>query len=130
MRPATLLKKRPWRRYFLVNFAKFLRTPFLQNTSARLLLKWNKTKCLPLLIAFSSLSDINTKLKIGITITWSFTLRCVIATTSLWCWKKIYNDVTSISNVIGLYRNANPTKNQCRHNIGCPLGAVLGKELK
>ena len=28
LRPATLLKKRLWRRCFLVNFAKFLRTPF------------------------------------------------------------------------------------------------------
>ena len=27
-----------WRRCFLVNFVKFLRTPFLQNTSGRLLL--------------------------------------------------------------------------------------------
>ena len=32
-RPATLLKKRLWHRHFPVNFAKFLRTPFLQNTS-------------------------------------------------------------------------------------------------
>ena len=38
LRPATLLKKRLWHRYFPVNFAKFLRTPFLQNTSGRLLL--------------------------------------------------------------------------------------------
>ena len=29
LRPATLLKKRLWQRCFLVNFAKFLRTPFL-----------------------------------------------------------------------------------------------------
>ena len=36
--PATLLKRRLWRRCFSVNFAKFLRTPFLQNTSGRLLL--------------------------------------------------------------------------------------------
>ena len=28
-----------WHRYFSVNFAKFLSTPFLQNTSGRLLLK-------------------------------------------------------------------------------------------
>ena len=35
--PATLLKKRLWHRYFPVNFAKFLRTPFLKNTSGRLL---------------------------------------------------------------------------------------------
>ena len=39
LRPATLLKKRLWYRCFPVNFAKFLRTPFLQNTSGRLLLK-------------------------------------------------------------------------------------------
>ena len=37
-RSATLLKKRLWRRCFLVNFAKFVRTPFLQNTTGRLLL--------------------------------------------------------------------------------------------
>ena len=33
------IKKRLWRRCFPVNFAKFQRTPFLQNTSGRLLLK-------------------------------------------------------------------------------------------
>ena len=38
LRPATLLKKRLWHRYFPVNLAKFLRAPFLQNTSVRLLL--------------------------------------------------------------------------------------------
>ena len=37
LRPATLFKKRQWHRYFPVNFAKFLRTSFLQNTSRRLL---------------------------------------------------------------------------------------------
>ena len=37
--PATLLKNELWHRCFLVNFAKFLRTPFSQNTSRRLLLK-------------------------------------------------------------------------------------------
>ena len=36
--PATLLKERHWHRCFPVNFAKFLRTPFLQNTYGRLLL--------------------------------------------------------------------------------------------
>ena len=38
LRPATLFKKRLWHRCFPLNFAKFLRTPFLQNTSGRLLL--------------------------------------------------------------------------------------------
>ena len=34
--PATLLKMRLWHRCLPVNFAKFLRTPFLQNTSGLL----------------------------------------------------------------------------------------------
>ena len=38
-RPATLLKKKLWHRCFPVNFWKFLRTPFIQNTSGRLLLQ-------------------------------------------------------------------------------------------
>ena len=38
LRPATLFKKRLWRRCFPANFAKFLRTPFLQKTSEQLLL--------------------------------------------------------------------------------------------
>ena len=36
LRTATLLKKRLWHRCFPVNFAKFLRTHFSQNTSGRL----------------------------------------------------------------------------------------------
>ena len=42
LRPPTLLKKTLWHRCFPVNFAKFLRTLFLQNTFGQLLL--NKTK--------------------------------------------------------------------------------------
>ena len=38
LRPATLLKKRVWYSCFPVNFEKFLRTLFSQNTSGRLLL--------------------------------------------------------------------------------------------
>ena len=38
LKSATLLKKNLWHRCFPVNFTKFLRTPFLQNTSERLLL--------------------------------------------------------------------------------------------
>ena len=37
-RSATLLKKSLWQRCCPVNFAKFLRTPFLQNTSGRVFL--------------------------------------------------------------------------------------------
>ena len=37
-RPTTLLRKRLWNRCFPVNFATFLKTPFLQNTSGQLLL--------------------------------------------------------------------------------------------
>ena len=32
LRSAALFKKRPWHRFFPVNFAKFLRTPFLYRT--------------------------------------------------------------------------------------------------
>ena len=38
LRPATLLKKRLWHGCVPVKFVKFLRTPFLQNTSGGLLL--------------------------------------------------------------------------------------------
>ena len=44
-RPANLLKKRPWHRCFPMNFAKFLRAPFLQKTSERLLRNKNSSKC-------------------------------------------------------------------------------------
>ena len=39
LRPATLLKQRLWHRCFLVNFAKFLRTPFFIEYLWWLLLK-------------------------------------------------------------------------------------------
>ena len=39
LRPATLLKKRLWHMWIPVSFAKCSRTPFLQNTSGRLLLE-------------------------------------------------------------------------------------------
>ena len=38
LRSATLLKKKLWHRCFPVNFAKFLRTPFVQKTSGQLLI--------------------------------------------------------------------------------------------
>ena len=41
LRPASLLKKRLRHRFFTVSFVKFLRTPFLENTFGRLLLKWS-----------------------------------------------------------------------------------------
>ena len=40
LRPVNLLKKRPWHRGLPVNFAKFPRIPFLQNTPGRLVLKF------------------------------------------------------------------------------------------
>ena len=42
LRPVTLFKKLLWHRCFPVKFAEFLRTPFLQNTSGRLLVKEEK----------------------------------------------------------------------------------------
>ena len=38
LRPANLVKKGPWHSCFPINVAKFLKAPFLQNTSGRLLL--------------------------------------------------------------------------------------------
>ena len=77
------------------------------------------------LIACSTLSDINTTLKIGITIKWSLKLHYVVAVASLWCWKEIsYNDVISVSvrsRSVGLYCDENPTKNWCHHNVAWPL---------
>ena len=44
LKHANLFKKRLWQRCFPVNFVKFLRTSFLQNTSGRLLLhKYTKS---------------------------------------------------------------------------------------
>ena len=43
--PVTLLKKRLWHSCLPVNLAKFLRTPFSQNTSRRLLLYILSRKC-------------------------------------------------------------------------------------
>ena len=51
--PAKLLKKMLWRRCFPVNFAKFLRTPFLQNTSGRLLLSIKLLMILKFIFMFS-----------------------------------------------------------------------------
>ena len=42
LRPATLLKKRLWHKFFVVNFVKFLRASFLKNTSVRMLLYYAK----------------------------------------------------------------------------------------
>ena len=39
LRPLTLFKKRLWHMRFPVDFAKFLRAPFLQNISGKLLLE-------------------------------------------------------------------------------------------
>ena len=72
--PATLLKKRLWHRCFSVNFAKFLWTPFLQNTSGWLLLLLLvvSTSFIPMISVLSSILEellhcaSNTKLKLNI----------------------------------------------------------------
>ena len=64
LRPTTLLKKRLWHRCFLMNFVKFVRTPFLQNIFGRLLLiiwvsyvRYSKVLC-PLCIFLETFSKI------------------------------------------------------------------------
>ena len=54
LRPATLLKNRLWHRCFPVNFKKFLRTPFLQNTSGRLLLHFTRLMKVPFRTIFKN----------------------------------------------------------------------------
>ena len=44
LKPETLLKKRLWQQCFPMNFVKFLRTPFLRDTSRQLLLEWFSKK--------------------------------------------------------------------------------------
>ena len=68
LRPATLLRKRLWRRSFAVNFVKFLRRPFLQNTFGWLLLEITKhAKLLTVeLTANKNKCEICSKLAIGI----------------------------------------------------------------
>ena len=44
LRPATLLKRRLWHRSFPVNFVKYLRKPFQQNSSERLLVNLETAK--------------------------------------------------------------------------------------
>ena len=50
LKPATLLKKRLWRRRFPVNFVKFVRTSFLHNISGRLLLISEMSKMSPFIL--------------------------------------------------------------------------------
>ena len=68
---SNFIKKRLWYKCFPVNFLKFLRKPFLQNTSGRLLfqlLYWKQsklkapldTKCL--LISAKTMKNVNTAL--------------------------------------------------------------------
>ena len=54
--PATLLKKIPWHRCFSGNFAKFLRTPFLESTFGRLLMYVQFTSCVHGKILFQTKS--------------------------------------------------------------------------
>ena len=56
IRPATLLKKRLWHRYFPLNFAKFLRTLFFIEHLRRLLL--SNEKCLICFILINVISRV------------------------------------------------------------------------
>ena len=56
LRSVTLLKKELWHRCFPLNFAKFLKTPFLQNTTRRLLLENKSYNSRPLLQSLVALN--------------------------------------------------------------------------
>ena len=68
LRSATLLKKKLWHRCFPVNFAKFLRTPFVQKTSGQLLIwttasETSNTKYLELIKRRSKVQEKNMSCK-------------------------------------------------------------------
>ena len=58
----SIKKDRLWHSYFPVNFAKFLRTPFLQNISRRLLLQLSQKKIMFVVTRPSLLKSTNPKL--------------------------------------------------------------------
>ena len=88
------VKKRLWYRYFPMNFAKFLRTPFCRTApddyfwseiKRSVYHHWSHFHLYLISIRpriLDSFNILDTTLKIGIT--WSFILRYIIATTSLW----------------------------------------------
>ena len=84
---ATLLKKRLRQRSFSVHFAKFLRTPFVQNTSEWLLLVFASEKTFPKSVteAFANWSKFVQRDNIKVSIGNGFTYWI-----SIWC-KFIYN---------------------------------------
>ena len=53
LRPKSPLEKRLWYRCFSVNFVKFLRTPFLQNTSGSCFWRWTSWYLQNLCVDFS-----------------------------------------------------------------------------
>ena len=59
VRPPTLLTKILWHKSFPVNFEKFLRTPFLQNTSGRLCLHLFSNSFMVALLPKEQLVDVN-----------------------------------------------------------------------
>ena len=68
LRSATLLKKKLWHRCFPVNFAKFLRTPFVHKTSGQLLIwttasETSNTKYLELIKRRSKVQEKNMSCK-------------------------------------------------------------------
>ena len=93
---ATLLKKRLWRRCFPVDFVKFLRTPFLQNTSGGC--SWS-LKIAILIVVVSFLHILYEFYEIKLNVMKS-TLNCV-SWNSL---KKIFHSVSSPSCFTELFR--------------------------
>ena len=74
IRPATLLKKRPWHRFYPVNFAKFLRTPYFTKYFRWLLLCSKPRKSYPKLTFTCSKSAIEI-LKKGVKICSKLTMK-------------------------------------------------------
>ena len=85
--PATLLKKRLWHRCSSVNFAKFLRTTFLQNTYGRLLLNPFTSICsVSVLYSYQFFVSCKNLFKGGFANQPSKSLKIFLAKFGIWDW--------------------------------------------
>ena len=90
LRPATLLKKSLWHRSFLLNFAKFLRTPFLQNTPGGCF--WGFKSFVEILSKFRAeklayVAYVLTTTFIGLRVIWDMRTLTLTLTFSIWFFK-------------------------------------------
>ena len=126
-RPAILLKKRLWHRCFPVNFAKFLRTSFLQKTSRRLLLKRGYSRWPYFGLYFYPCFRNITKIK-DLKIFYHLFLDAAQAddTTFLFKNKESIEEVVKTFTLLSFFSGLKPNISKCEI---CGLGPLKGMEL-